>query len=64
MERLGDLLAPAQVTTTEGLGIAPDWVEAAAFAWLASRTLDGLPGNEPSVTGASGYRVLGGLFPA
>ena len=64
MERLGDLLAPAQVTTTEGLGIAPDWVEAAAFAWLASRTLEGLPGNEPSVTGASGYRVLGGLFPA
>ena len=64
MERLGELLQPAQVTTTEALGIDPDWVEAAAFAWLASRALDGLPGNEPSVTGADGYRVLGALFPS
>lgn len=64
MERLGELLAPAEVTTTEALGIGPDWVEAAAFAWLASRTVDGLSGNEPAVTGAQGYRVLGGLFPS
>jgi len=38
-------------------------VEAAAFAWLAKQTLDGLPGNLPSVTGARGARVLGAVYP-
>jgi len=64
MERLAALMAPAQVTTTEDFGIDPDWVEAACFAWLAHRTLAGLPGNEPTVTGASGLRVLGAIYPA
>lgn len=63
MERLASLNAPAQVLTTETLGIHPDWVEAAAFAWLAYRTLNQLSGNEPSVTGAAGYRVLGAIYP-
>ena len=63
MNRLSELLYPTQVITTQALGIDPDWVEAAAFAWLASRTVDNLPGNEPSVTGATGYRVLGAVFP-
>lgn len=63
MERLASLNAPAQVLTTETLGIHPDWVEAAAFAWLAYRTLNQLPGNEPSVTGAAGYRILGAIYP-
>ncbi len=63
MERIASLNAPAQVLTTETLGIHPDWVEAAAFAWLAYRTLNQLPGNEPSVTGAAGYRVLGAIYP-
>lgn len=62
MARLSELLYPTQVITTAALGIDPDWVEAAAFAWLASRTVDGLPGNEPSVTGAAGYRILGAVF--
>ena len=62
MERLTALTAPAQVVTTEALGIHPDWVEAAAFAWLAYRTLNGLPGNEPTATGATGYRVLGAVY--
>lgn len=64
MARLSDLLAPHQVTTTESLGIHPDWVEAAGFAWLAHQTLRGKPGNDPAVTGASDYRVLGAIYPA
>ncbi|MGB5165682.1 MAG: anhydro-N-acetylmuramic acid kinase, partial [Woeseiaceae bacterium] len=52
-------LKPMTVTSTARHGLDPDWVEAAAFAWLASRTLDGLPGNLPSVTGASAAVVLG-----
>ena len=62
MERLRQKLSPASLGSTAQLGMEPDWVEAVAFAWLASRTLDGLAGNAPAVTGASGVRVLGGIF--
>ncbi|HEY7772357.1 MAG TPA: anhydro-N-acetylmuramic acid kinase [Marinagarivorans sp.] len=46
---------------TQCLGIAPCWVEAAAFAWLAHQYWHKLPGNLPSVTGASRLGVLGSL---
>lgn len=49
---------------TDALGIGADWVEAAAFAWLARQTLAGLPGNLPQVTGAKGERILGAIYPA
>ncbi|MGU1931632.1 anhydro-N-acetylmuramic acid kinase, partial [Pseudomonas aeruginosa] len=35
-----------------------------AFAWLAHRFLERLPGNCPDVTGALGPRTLGALYPA
>jgi anhydro-N-acetylmuramic acid kinase len=63
MRRLQALLAPATVESTAIIGTDPDWVEAATFAWLASRTLEGLAGNAPVVTGATGPRILGGIFP-
>ncbi len=50
--------------TTETLGLAPDWVEATAFAWLAHRTLEAQPGNLPSVTGATHAVILGGVYRA
>ncbi len=49
------------VTTTESLGIHPDWVEAMAFAWLAYRHTHQLTGNLPAVTGASKKVILGKL---
>lgn len=52
------------LATTEILGLHPDWVEAVAFAWLAHLTLEGRPGNLPSVTGAQRAVILGGIFPA
>ena len=52
------------VMSTEVLGVAPNHVEALAFAWLAQRFCLRLPGNLPAVTGARGLRVLGGLYPA
>ncbi|MDO8863851.1 anhydro-N-acetylmuramic acid kinase [Haliea sp. E1-2-M8] len=64
MRRLYRLLAPRRLDTTATLGMDPEWVEAAAFAWLAWRTLSGLAGNAAAVTGASGARVLGGIYPA
>ncbi len=53
-----------QIFTTEHFGINPMEVEAAAFAWLASRFLQRLPGNLPAVTHAAGPRILGALYPA
>ena len=47
------------VQTTSAIGLAPTWVEATAFAWLAMRFMNQQSGNLPTVTGAAGYRVLG-----
>ena len=52
------------VSDTGALGVAPQHVEALAFAWLAARFCERLPGNLPSVTGARGPRALGALHPA
>ena len=64
MDRLRRQLAPATLASTDAIGLHSDWVEAVTFAWLAHRTLAGLAGNAPAVTGAGGPRVLGGIYPA
>jgi len=61
---LGDRLPGCRVAPTSAIGLDPDWVEAMAFAWLAGRTLAGLPGNLPEVTGAQASAPLGGIYPA
>ncbi|HEY4375251.1 MAG TPA: anhydro-N-acetylmuramic acid kinase [Burkholderiales bacterium] len=61
--RLAALGAGWRWAATDALGVAPDWVEAMAFAWLAHQTLANAPGNLASVTGAAGPRVLGALYP-
>ena len=63
-ELLSAQLAPRDVAATDLLGISAEQVEALAFAWLARQTLQSLPGNLPSVTGARGARVLGAIYPA
>jgi anhydro-N-acetylmuramic acid kinase len=63
MRRLSALLPDVIVQSTADAGVPPDWVEASAFAWLASQTLAGRPGNDPAVTGASAASVLGAIFP-
>ena len=63
IERLSALLAPTPLEDTSQWGIHPDWVEATAFAWLASQRLAMRNGNEPGVTGAAGYRILGSIYP-
>lgn len=64
IERIQALTAPRPLSSTSRLGISPQWVEAAAFAWLAWRHHQKKTGNLPSVTGAQGYRILGGFYPA
>jgi anhydro-N-acetylmuramic acid kinase len=63
MERLAALMPERSVSDSGDFGVDPDWVEAAAFAWLARETLAGRPGNIPEVTGAREAVVLGGIYP-
>ena len=62
MERLADRLRPVPVASTASLGWDPEWIEAAAFAWLAYRTMNGEPGNAPAVTGAQRAGIMGAVF--
>jgi len=64
LNRLRRLLPNVQVDSTDLLGVSAEWMEAMAFAWLAHCCLEGIPGNRPAVTGASGLRVLGAIYPA
>jgi anhydro-N-acetylmuramic acid kinase len=63
MQQLRSKLNNNRIETTLALGIDPDWVEAAAFAWLAQQTLNGKTGNLPDVTGADKAVILGGIYP-
>ncbi len=64
LAELAALLPRWRLESTAALGLAPDWVEGAAFAWLAQRFMTRQPGNLPAVTGASRPAVLGALYPA
>ncbi len=64
LQRLGARLPGVVVESSAVHGLDPDYMEAMGFAWLAQRTLDGLAGNLPSVTGAEGPRILGAIHPA
>lgn len=64
LAELAALLPRWRIASTAELGLAPDWVEGAAFAWLAQRFIARQPGNLPAVTGASRPAVLGALYPA
>lgn len=64
LERLARHLPETALVPSSDWGWPADWLEAGAFAWLAWRCLEGLPGNLPSVTGAAGPRILGGIYPA
>jgi len=55
-------LGPIKLDSTSALGLAPDWVEACAFAWLARQRIEGLVGNIPSVTGANKPVICGAVY--
>ncbi len=59
--RLSELFGNT-VAKSSDFGFPTEAIEAMAFAWLAHQTLNGLPGNLPSVTGANRQAVLGGIY--
>jgi anhydro-N-acetylmuramic acid kinase len=60
MRMLAERLAPATVETADAIGWSADAMEAQAFAYLAVRTLRGLPITFPTTTGAPAP-MAGGL---
>ena len=64
MNRLQTHLPSVSVQSSEAEGLPPQQVEAAAFAWLAYKTLRRESASLQSVTGAQGARVLGAVYPA
>jgi anhydro-N-acetylmuramic acid kinase len=64
MRRLRAMLPAAEVTPSTEAGLPPLQVEAAAFAWLARKTVRREKLALESTTGARGARVLGCIYPA
>ncbi|HEV2349883.1 MAG TPA: anhydro-N-acetylmuramic acid kinase [Terriglobia bacterium] len=61
LQRLQALLPGISVHISDDFGLPVDAKEAIAFAVLADRTIHGLAGNLPSVTGARRSVILGSL---
>lgn len=64
MERIGALMPGLRVCVSDEFGVPSQAKESMCFAFLATRTMNHLPGNLPSVTGASRPAILGSItFP-
>jgi len=62
--RLKTLLTDCVIRATDDIGIDGDYLEAAAFAWLAQQTMQNKPANLPLVTGAKHPCILGAIHHA
>lgn len=60
---LAQLPVPPRLALSSEFGLAPEHVEALAFAWLGFMHMNDRPGNHPDVTGAEDFRVLGAYYP-
>jgi anhydro-N-acetylmuramic acid kinase len=63
LDALADINRSQTVQTSDKMGIPSEAKEAMAFALLGAATLDGVPGNVPSCTGANRAVVLGSVTP-
>jgi anhydro-N-acetylmuramic acid kinase len=61
MDMLGEAFSPIPVRSATKYGLDADAKEALCFAVLAHETVNGVPTNLPSVTGASAPTVLGSI---
>lgn len=64
MQRMQALLPNVSIISSAVRGLPPQDVEATAFAWLARQCVERVALPLPSVTGARGARILGGIYPA
>jgi anhydro-N-acetylmuramic acid kinase len=56
-------LTGIEIEDSSAHGVDPDYIEAAAFAWLAKQALENNPVSLPTVTGAARAVILGGIYP-
>jgi anhydro-N-acetylmuramic acid kinase len=64
MSILARELPSTLVTSTQTVGIDPDYIEAMMFAWLADKALNKCPLDFSVITGASHPAVYGAIYPA
>jgi anhydro-N-acetylmuramic acid kinase len=64
MRRLQTLLPGHRVESSSEAGLPPQQVEAAAFAWLARKTIYREALRLENITGAKGARIAGAVYPA
>lgn len=64
VQHLQASLPSCRIKTTDTLGLAADWLEAIAFAWLAQQAMHGRCANLPAVTGARHPCILGAIYQA
>lgn len=62
MLRLESLAHPKLIANSSQLGIPAEWVEAAAFAWLAKKTMERKHANLINATGARETVILGAVY--
>jgi anhydro-N-acetylmuramic acid kinase len=60
---LAEQMQGAVLDRTDRAGVPADARQAVGFGLLAALTVDGVPANVPSATGAAGARLLGSLTP-
>ncbi len=62
VQKITQALPHVKTNTIQSLGFSVDYIEAAIFALLAHYRVHNIPGNIPSVTGASKAVVLGNYY--
>ena len=62
LERLRRRLPDIPMESTAAVQVAPDFVEAIGFAWLAWARLNEFPADTPATTGAARPAVAGGVY--
>lgn len=62
IKNLQHLCGNKRIADTLELGIAPDWIEACTFAWLAKLTLSNTPTALNKITGAKNRSIYGGIY--
>ncbi|GGI91249.1 anhydro-N-acetylmuramic acid kinase [Legionella impletisoli] len=62
LQEMARNLTTVNVSSTETMGVDPDFIEAMMFAWLAEKTLTKTPVDLRPITGASKPAILGAIY--
>lgn len=63
LDMISQFLPQALVKSVAALGLNPDYLEAMMFAWLAAQTINQIPVDLSTITGAKYPAILGAIYP-